>query len=88
MKNTRYTETQIVKILKEVEGGRLVKEICREYGISDGTYYNWKSKYGGMELSDVKKLKELEDENRRLKSMFADLSLEHRILKDIVEKKL
>ncbi len=88
MKKTRYTETQIVKILKEVEGGRLVKEICREYGISDGTYYNWKSKYGGMELSDVKKLKELEDENRRLKSMFADLSLEHRILKDIVEKKL
>ena len=88
MKKTRYTETQIVKILKEVEGGRLVKEICREYGISDGTYYNWKSKYGGMKLSDVKKLKELEDENRRLKSMFADLSLEHRILKDIVEKKL
>ena len=88
MKKTRYTETQIVKILKEVEGGRLVKEICREYGISDGTYYNWKSKYGGMELSDVKKLKELEDENRRLKSMFADLSLEHRILKDIIEKKL
>jgi len=88
MKKTRYTETQIVKVLKEVEGGRLVKEICREYGISDGTYYNWKSKYGGMELSDVKKLKELEDENRRLKSMFADLSLEHRILKDIVEKKL
>ena len=88
MKKTRYTETQIVRILKEVEGGRLVKEVCREYGISDGTYYNWKSKYGGMELSDVKKLKELEDENRRLKSMFADLSLEHRILKDIVEKKL
>ena len=88
MKKTRYTETQIVKVLKEVEGGRLVKEICREYGISDGTYYNWKSKYGGMELSDVKKLKELEDENRRLKSMFADLSLEHCILKDIIEKKL
>ena len=88
MKKTRYTETQIVRILKEVEGGRLVKEVCREYGISDGTYYNWKSKYGGMELSDVKKLKELEDENRRLKSMFADLSLEHSILKDIVEKKL
>jgi len=88
MKKTRYTETQIVRILKEVEGGRLVKEICREYGISDGTYYNWKSKYGGMELSDVKKLKELEDENMRLKSIFADLSLEHRILKDIVEKKL
>lgn len=88
MKNSRYTETQIVKILKEVEGGRLVKEVCREYGISDATYYNWKSKYGGMEASDVKRLKDLEDENRRLKSMFAELSLEHRILKDIIEKKL
>ena len=88
MKKTRHTETQIVKILKEVKGGRLVKEICQEYGIPDDTYYNWKSKYGGMELSDVKKLKELEDENRRLKSMFADLSLEHCILKDIIEKKL
>lgn len=88
MKKSRYTETQIVKILKEVEGGRLVKEVCREYGISDATYYNWKTKYGGMEASDVKRLKELEDENRRLKSMFAELSLEHRILKDIVEKKL
>lgn len=88
MKKSRYTETQIVKILKEVEADRLVKEVCREYGISDATYYNWKAKYGGMEASDIKRLKELEDENRRLKSMFADLSLEHRILKDIVEKKL
>ncbi len=88
MKKSRYTETQIVKILKEVEGGRLIKEVCREYGISEATYYNWKSKYGGMEASDVKRLKELEDENRRLKSMFAELSLEHRILKDIIEKKL
>ncbi|WP_373332800.1 IS3 family transposase [Vibrio porteresiae] len=87
MKKSRYTETQIVKILKEVEGGRLIKEVCREYGISEATYYNWKSKYGGMEASDVKRLKELEDENRRLKSMFAELSLEHRILKDIIEKK-
>ena len=57
MKKSRYTETQIVKILKEVEGGRLIKEICREYGISDATYYNWKSKYGGMEASDIKRLK-------------------------------
>lgn len=88
MKKSRYTETQIVKILKEVEGGRLVKEVCREYGVSDATYYNWKSKYGGMEASDIKRLKELEEENRRLKTMFADLSLEHKILKDIIEKKL
>lgn len=64
MKKSRYTESQIVKILKEVEAGRLVKEVCREYSISDATYYNWKSKYGGMEASDVKRLKELEEENR------------------------
>ena len=88
MKKSRYTEFQIVKILKEVEGGRLVKEVCREYGISDGTYYKWESKYGGMEASDVRRLKDLEDENRRLKQMYADLSLDHRILKDIIEKKL
>lgn len=88
MKKSRYTESQIVKVLKEVEGGRLVKEVCREYSISDATYYNWKAKYGGMEASDIKRLKDLEDENRRLKSMFAELSLGHRILKDIIEKKL
>jgi len=88
MKKSRYTETQIVKILKEVETGKLVKDVCRQYGISDATYYNWKTKYGGMEASDVKRLKELEEENRRLKQMYADLSLEHTILKDIVEKKL
>lgn len=88
MKKSRFTETQIIKILKEVEGGRLVKEVAREYGISDATYYNWKAKYGGMEASDIKRLKELEDENRRLKHMFAELSLEHKILKDIIEKKL
>ncbi len=88
MKKSRYTETQIIKILKEVEGGRLIKEVCREYGISDATYYNWKSKFGGMEASDIKRLRELEDENRRLKQMFADISLEHKILKDLVEKKL
>ena len=88
MKKSRYSETHIVKVLKEVEMGKLVKDICREYGISDATYYNWKSKYGGMEASDVKRLKELKTENQRLKQMYADLSLEHRILKDIVEKEL
>lgn len=88
MQRSRFTETQIVKILKEVEGGRLVKDVCREYGISDATYYNWKSKYGGMEASDVKRLKELEEENRKLKQMYAELSLETRILKDVIEKKL
>ena len=88
MKKSRYSETRIVRILKEVETGKLVKDVCREYGISDATYYNWKAKYGGMEASDIKRLKELESENQRLKQMFADLSLEHQILKDIVEKKL
>jgi putative transposase len=88
MKKTRYTESQIIKVLNEVEVGRTVKDVCREYGISDATYYNWKSKYGGMTASDIKKLKELEDENRRLKRMYADLSLQHEALKDIVEKKL
>jgi putative transposase len=78
MRKSRFTETQIVKIFKEVEGVRLVKQVCRDYGISDATYYNWKSKYGGMEASNVKRLKELEDENRRLKAMYAELSLEYR----------
>ena len=88
MKRSRFTESQIVRILKEIEGGRMVKDVCREYGMSDATYYNWKAKYGGMELSDVKRLKELEKENQRLKQMNADLSLENRVLKDAIEKKL
>ena len=88
MKRSRFSESQIVQILKEVEGGRMVKEVCREYGMSDATYYNWKAKYGGMESSDIKRLKDLEQENRRLKHMFADLSLENRALKGIIEKKL
>ncbi len=88
MKKTRYTDSQIIKLLHEVEGGRSVKDVCREYGISDATYYNWKSKYGGMTASDIKKLKELEDESRRLKRMYADLSLQHEALKDVIEKKL
>ena len=88
MKKTRYTESQIIKVLNEVEGGRKIKDICREYGISDATYYNWKSKYGGMTASDIRKLKDLEDENRRLKRMYADLSLQHEALKDVIEKKL
>ena len=88
MTKSRYSETQIVKILKEVEAGKLVKEVCREYGIADATYYNWKAKYGGMDASDIKRLKELEEENRRLKQMYAELSLDHKILQDIVEKKL
>ena len=88
MKRSRFTETQIIRILKEVEGGRQVKEVCREYGMSDATYYNWKAKYGGLSVNQLKRLKELEEENSRLKSMYAELSLVHHALKDAVEKKL
>ncbi len=88
MRKARFKETEIVRVLKEVEGGRQVKEVCREYEISDATYYNWKTKYGGMEISELRKLRELTDENRRLKQMYADLSLKHEALKEIVEKKL
>jgi len=88
MKRTRFSEQQILRVLKEVEGGRAVKDICREYGISDTTYYNWKAKYGGMEASDIKRLKELEAENRRLKQLYAEFSLENMALKDAIAKKL
>jgi putative transposase len=88
MKRSKYTENQIIKILKENQEGRSAKDICREYGISDATFYTWRKKYGGMEASQLKKMKELEEENRRLKQMYADLSLDHKILKEIIEKKL
>ena len=88
MKKSRFTETQIVSILKEADAGRSVKEICRKHGISDATYYNWKSKYGGMSASDLKRLKEMEAEWRQMKRMYADLALENRALKDLIEKKL
>jgi putative transposase len=84
MKKTRFTETRIVSILKQQEAGRTTKVVCREHGISEATFYNWKSKYGGMEASDVRKLKDLEEENARLKKMYAELSLDHSILKDVI----
>ncbi|MCE7913052.1 MAG: IS3 family transposase [Candidatus Brocadia sp. AMX3] len=87
MKKTRFTETQIVSILKQQEAGRSVKEICREHSISDATFYNWKSKYGGMEASDVKRMKELEEENARLKRMYANLAMDNEILRDLFHKK-
>ena len=88
MRKSKFSDSQILRILKEVEGGRMVKEVCREHGISDATYYTWKSKFGGMEAADIRRLKEMEDENRRLKQMYADLSLENRALKDVIAKKL
>lgn len=88
MKKSRFTETQIVAILKEADAGMPAKEICRKHGISDATYYNWKSKYGGMSASDLKRIKELESENAKLKRMYADMALENRAMKDLIEKKL
>ncbi len=88
MKKSKFSEAQIINILKLVETGRLVKDVCREYGVGESTYFKWKSKYGGLELSEVKRLKGLEDENRKLKRMYADLALENHALKDLIEKKL
>lgn len=88
MKKSRFTETQIVKAIKEQENGRKAEDLCRELGISTVTFYKWKQRYGGMEASDVKRLKELEEENSKLKRMYANLSLVHEALKDAVEKKL
>ena len=88
IKKSRFTETQIVAILKEADAGVPVKDICRKQGISDATYYNWKSRYGGMSASDLKRLKETEQELSQLKRMYADMALENRALKDLIEKKL
>ena len=88
MKKSRFTESKIVSILRQQEAGRTVQEICREYGISQATFFNCKSKYGGMNASQLKRLKELEEENLRLKKMYADMSLQNHALKDLIEKKL
>jgi putative transposase len=87
MKKKRFTESQIIKILQQHDSGMDTKDICREQGISRATFYNWKKRYGGMDASQLKRLKELEEENKRLKRMFADLSLDHELLKDVLEKK-
>ena len=84
----RFTESQIVAAIKKQESGIAVKEICREIGISDATFYNWKARYGGMEAIDVSRLRELEKENAELKKMFAEMSLENRAMKNLIEKKL
>ena len=88
MKKSRFTETQIVSILKQADAGMAVKDVCRQAGISAPTYYQWKSKYGGMEASDLKRVKELEAENSRLKRLYAELALENAAMKDLIAKKL
>lgn len=88
MKRSKFRENQIISILKAVESGRTVSDVCRENEIAATTYYKWKQKYGGMQASDIKRLRELEEENRRLKKMYAELSLEHVMLKEVLTKKL
>lgn len=88
MKKSRFSESQIVSILKKQESGVSVKDICREAGITDQTFYKWKAKYGGMDSSQLKKVKELEEENSRLKRMYAELSMINDALKHVIEKKL
>ena len=87
MKSKRFTEEQIIGILKQAQSGMKIVDFCRMHGISDVTFYNWRTKYGGMEVSDAKRLKELETENRRLKQMLADMMLENRAIKDVLSKK-
>ena len=88
MKKSKFTETQIVSILSEADAGMKVQEVCRKHGISPATYYTWKSKYGGLSASELKRIKELEAENAKLKRMYAELSLENDSLKNLISKKL
>jgi putative transposase len=88
VKKSRFSEEKIISILKEADVGTKIADLCRKHGMSDATYYKWKSRCGGMDASQLRRLKELETENARLKRMFADLSLTHRALQDTVEKKL
>jgi putative transposase len=86
MKGSRFSEEQIIGVLKEAEAGAKVSELCRRHGISDATFYTWRSKYGGLEISEMRRLRQLEEENRRLKSIVADQALDIRALKDVLAK--
>ena len=88
MKRSRFTEQQVFAILKEVEAGATVKDVCRQHGVSPATYFKWKSKYGGLELSELRRMKDVEQENSRLKQMYADTALENKALKDLIHRKL
>ena len=88
MKRKRFNEVQIVNMLNEGQTGIPVTDLCRKHGVGESTYYKWKSKYGGMSIAELERLKQLEKENRRLKQMYATLSMDHELLKEIVEKKL
>ena len=87
MKASRYTEEQIIAVLKQAESGMKTAEVCRQNGISAATFYKWKAKYGGLEVSEARRLRQLEDENRRLKQIVADLTLDNQALKTVVAKK-
>jgi putative transposase len=88
MKKSKFTEAQIVFAIKQAETGTPVEEVCRKMGITQATYYNWKKKYGGLGVTELRRLKQLEDENYRLKKMVADLSLDKQMLQDVLKKKL
>ena len=88
MRSSRFTESQIVSILQEADAGMPVKELCRKHGISSATFYKWKARYGGLGASELKRIKELEAENAKLKRMYADKAMEADALKDLIEKKL
>lgn len=87
MKKSRFSEAQIIGILRQQGQGQTVAQICREHGISEPTFYQWKSKYGGLEVTELQRLKHLEEENRRLKQLVADLSLENQVVKEVLRKK-